>query len=150
MPASRLVAHRSVQNTRDSQHVRADPPSFYSLAVAAGMPPALVESCVGLATFGFATSYLLVMGDQAPLILSDIVGTDIAPHSLAWKLTTSKYAGKIWITILGGVVGCARHDLPLFIVGAFRSALNFWNCSLFCRLPWMMMRSLKYPAISTF
>lgn len=85
---------------------RADPPSFYSLSVAAGMPPVFVECCVGLATFGFATSYLLVMGDQAPLIcsdiVSDIVGPKVSPHSIAAYLTTSKYAGKIWITILGG------------------------------------------------
>ena len=63
-----------VKNATDSQHLRADPPSFYSLSVSAGLPPAVVESCVGLATFGFATSYLVVMGDQASLILSDVIG----------------------------------------------------------------------------
>ena len=45
------------------------------------------------------------MGDQAPLILSDIVGPKVAPHSIAALLTTSKYAGKCWITILGGGEG---------------------------------------------
>ena len=45
------------------------------------------------------------MGDQAPLILSDIVGPKVAPHSIAALLTTSTYAGKFWITILGGGEG---------------------------------------------
>ena len=99
----------AVQNARDAMNDRADPPSFYSLSVAAGLPPVFVECCVGLATFGFATSYLLVMGDQAPLILSDIVGPDVASHSLAAHLTTSKYAGKIWITILGGGESASTH-----------------------------------------
>ena len=96
-----MCEHFGAQNALDTMHDRADPPSFYSLSVAAGLPPVFVECCVGLATFGFATSYLLVMGDQAPLIFSDIVGPKITPHSIH-ALTTSKYAGKIWITILGG------------------------------------------------
>ena len=97
-----MCEYCDVQDARDKMDVRADPPSFYSLSVAAGLPPVFVECCVGLATFGFATSYLLVMGDQAPLIFSDIVGPKLTPHSIAAHLTTSKYAGKIWITILGG------------------------------------------------
>ena len=102
MDIARMRDCCGTQNARDKMHVRADPPSFYSLSVEAGLSPVFVECCVGLATFGFATSYLLVMGDQAPLIFSDIVGPKLSPHSIAAHLTTSQYAGKIWITILGG------------------------------------------------
>ena len=49
----------------DARDQAKDPPSFFSLALDAKLPPAAVELCVGLATFGFAASYLVVMGDLA-------------------------------------------------------------------------------------
>eukprot|EP01052_Picozoa_sp_SAG31_P013530 SAG31_NODE_815_length_11876_cov_2.189182_9_plen_140_part_00 len=58
-----------------SQHsklVGAKSPTFYSLASDAGIPGWLIEGCIGFATFGFATSYLVVMGDLAPQIAAAV------------------------------------------------------------------------------
>ena len=89
-----------------------EPPSFFSLALDAGLPPVLIESCVGLATFGFATSYLVVMADLAPEIVSSIAGVHHQlPSYVGGAGSGADDARYFWISVLGGAVG-----LPLMML----------------------------------
>ena len=89
-----------------------DPPSFFSLAIDAGLSPVLIESCVALATFGFATSYLVVMADLAPEIVSSLAGGhDQLPSYVGGAGAGADEARYFWISVLGGAVG-----LPLMML----------------------------------
>ena len=86
-------------------------PTYYSLALAAGLSPVLVEGAICVACFGFATSYLIVMGDLAPQITAALVHSP--PHAYAQLGADGRR--RAWIALLGGGLG-----LPLMLLRSLK------------------------------
>ena len=105
---------------RQRQRPRERPSLLFQPRTGAGLPPVVVESCVGLATFGFATSYLVVMADNVAIASSALVRAQYPPGYAG----TDTDRAVLWISLLGGAVGLPLMMLPQLDMLKFSSVIG--------------------------